>query len=870
MNEFLGGRPLVRIDKVNGCDFVKSLADIWQSGAIAVAMDTGMPIEAAGVEATELRHVRPGGGWIRPHMPRQDPELTALVSFTSGTTGAPKAIIISHGALADVTERLVAIMEMDPSIREYVAVPVIYSFGAGRMRAIAEVGGSAFVPDHGFRVEQFAQMLGAGEVNALAAVPSMLRILLAQQYHFEKCGPKLEWMEIGSQYMAAAEKKALRQLFPHARIVQHYGLTEASRSTFLVVSSCEESRLETVGHPTGNVEIRVDSEGVILIRGPHVATGRLVGGTVEPITDPDGWLRTSDLGKMDDGFLTYLGRTDDVANIAGIKVSADHFEQTLLEKVRLSNDQVAVAVGDDPVRGQCLLIGFTADVERRYLTPIVGKVASANGLGAADFRLQEVPSVPRTETGKVRRAELAQTIQRSVPRPATPQTLGELSPSEAKLAAVWSEILGISEIHSNDSFFDLGGDSLSAVTVALRAEQEGMSPEVLKHMFEGRTLREIVLITDGTTVVQAPPSRRAQLSLAINSARGVLVLMVIGAHWLPFFYERTGALGEWLGHWLAPVFHLGTPGFSIIFGVGLVFFYRPLMIRTSDNFQRKLRTNSLLLAGGVLIQALVTVSQQAVEVGSLSDQWPEQAFYTILLFYLLMVPTAGLWLRIIYRGEAPALNALLIAITSGMFFSVVQRFWPLGPGDPWIRLLHHMVVAPYAYPLLLAAVCTGISIGIWVERNSQSSSFSLMATKLGLALLIGGAAAVALFTEGWWVMAQTPAAIPAYSGAVILLIATMNVLTSRGISTVSVRLLAVIGLLAFPAFVTHAVVIPGSRILVGLSVPYPLAILVSVALFVIASACAVRKLYKMLFVGGSSQVSPMLDDGIDFRSEPRP
>ena len=119
-------------------------------------------------------------------------------------------------------------------------------------------------------------------------------------------------------------------------------------------------------------------------------------------------------------------------------------------------------------------------------------------------------------------------------------------------------------------------------------------------------------------------------------------------------------------------------------------------------------------------------------------------------------------------------------------------------------------------------------------------------------------------------MAQTPAAIPAYAGAVILLIATMNVLTSRGISTVPVRLLAVIGLLAFPAFVTHAIVIPGSRILVGLSVPYPLAILVSVALFVIASACAVRKLYKMLFVGGSSQVSPMLDDGIDFRSETRP
>ncbi len=322
-----------------------------------------------------------------------------------------------------------------------------------------------------------------------------------------------------------------------------------------------------------------------------------------------------------------------------------------------------------------------------------------------------------------------------------------------------------------------------------------------------------------------------------------------------------GQAGATLQHWLAPVFHLGTPGFAIVFGIGLVFFYRPLLQRSPESFRKKLRSNTTLLGAGVLLQAGMIALQFLVEQGALGPRWPEQMFYTVILFYLLMVTTAGLWLRFIYRSEAPALNALLVAVCSALLFLVVQLAWPLGPGPGGVRLVQHMLVAPYSYPLLLSAVCVGAAIGVWADRNADLPRFSAMAGWLGVVLLVGGVAAVTFFTAGWWSVAQTPAAFPAYAGAVALLLAGMTGIVESNLLRRPSRLLAVVGLLAFPAFVAHGIVIPLIRVLVGLSVPYPVALAASVGLFLTLAFIAIRKLYRMLFGGTVRGNTTALLDG---------
>lgn len=209
------------------------------------------------------RCIRPAerSGWYTARHPLIHDDLPAQVSYTSGTEGQPKGIVLTYANLADAAERIIAEMQMTDEIREYVGIPATFSFGMGRYRAISAVGGQAYLPPRGFDPLELARMLAAGQVNALSAVPTLLRILLDAPDVIGTAGSHLRWMEIGSQHMTASEKLRIRAMFPNALIVQHYGLTEASRSTFLQISGAPEERLSSVGRPVGRTEIALGADG---------------------------------------------------------------------------------------------------------------------------------------------------------------------------------------------------------------------------------------------------------------------------------------------------------------------------------------------------------------------------------------------------------------------------------------------------------------------------------------------------------------------------------------------------------------------------------------------------------------------------------
>lgn len=414
-----------------------------------------------------------GGGWFDEHHALIHDDLPAQVTFTSGTEGKPKGIVLSYSNLADAAERIISQMGLTSDVREYIGVPVTHSFGMARIRVISAVGGHSYIPSRGFDPFELSRMLEAGEVNSLSAVPTLLRILLQNPQVIGDTGKKLRWMEIGSQYMTALEKRAIRELFPNARIVQHYGLTEASRSTFLQISEAPDELLESVGCAVGKTEVSISPDGLIRIRGPHVARWRIDGDDLRELPGPDGWLVTGDLGHLVNGYLFFEGRADDLINSGGLKINPDILEEKISSLLRQTG-KVLVAKVPDALRGEgVLVVTDSANMGVAELRMASHDALKILGLDVGDaLHVKIVAAIPQTATGKPLRRLLTEEFN-DANAVVVGTSIGAGKSAEARAQDVmgfFQQFFPGRRIDAGASFEALGGDSLGYIQFSMGFE----------------------------------------------------------------------------------------------------------------------------------------------------------------------------------------------------------------------------------------------------------------------------------------------------------------------------------------------------------------------------------------------------------------
>lgn len=599
-------------------------------------------------------------GWFSARHPVILEDVPAQVSYTSGTEGLPKGILLTHRNLGYTTERIIEEMQMTADVREYVGVPATFSFGLARYRAVSAVGGKAYMPSRGFDPLELARMLAAGEVNALSAVPTLLRILIADPAVIGTAGRNLRWMEIGSQHMTADEKRKTRAMFPNARIVQHYGLTEASRSTFLNVSAAEDEALSSVGRPVGDGEIALSTDGRIRIRGPQVARFRIDGEGIHPLTDADGWLQTNDLGHLQDGFLYFDGRADDLINCGGQKVVPDQLEERIRATLGASLP-IAVAKVPDPQRGEGVLVAVVGQASQTVRVREVA-LAALQDMGISPgsaLHVIAVDTLPVTATGKVQRRLLSEAFAARQPQAPTapasdPDKIGDV------LSLFRHEFPG-QEVQPQDSFESLGGDSLHYIQVSLALESRfGHLPDT----WEKLSVTELQHRVKGSK-----PSSWRKLEIA-TLTRAFFMICIVALHTEAFIYSA---------NWGAAYFLVTLAGYSV------ARFQLPEILR-SGSVRTLWGTIRYVAIPTILTDVVLELATRRFELPSLllvsNYQDPDNikgfTFYFIEFYVQLLVIAALLFsipkVRAAFRAR-PMISAVALFCASVVIDRSIESIW---------------------------------------------------------------------------------------------------------------------------------------------------------------------------------------------------
>lgn len=357
------------------------------------------------------------------------PTDAALIFFTSGTTGAPKAVVQSHYAVAHNAWALVDHHHIAPGTRLLCVLPLHHVNGLGFTILAAMLGGGHTVLTHSFDAVRFWSIVHEHDVHIVSLIPNLLR-LLAMRPGLQ--GERPRSLRYAVSAAAPLSTGIAQQVYERLglRIVQGYGLSEVTNFSCLMPTALSADAYErwmlagrrtSVGPalPGHYVEVMNGGEpaaanvdGEMVIRGPCVMNGYLHDGPSTEHAFRGGFFHTGDLGYWLSGeggtrYFHVSGRIREIAKRAGESVSLLELDEVLASVPGVA-DAGAAAFANTWVDEE-----IAAVVVRRpgcALTEddVIGHCREALPFAAVPKRVDFVDEVPRTPTGKIRRVELAE------------------------------------------------------------------------------------------------------------------------------------------------------------------------------------------------------------------------------------------------------------------------------------------------------------------------------------------------------------------------------------------------------------------------------------------------------------------------------
>jgi amino acid adenylation domain-containing protein len=448
----------------------------------------------------------PGTNAAEPTPARLFPEQLACVLFTSGSTGEPKGVAVTHGDIVALAT--------DPSWRpaalRRVLVHSPHAWDAMTLEVWVPLlnGGEVLIAPPGpLDIDRYAELLRAGQVRGLWMTAGLFALLAEEN---PACFAGLAEVWTGGDVVSPRAVARVAARCPSVRITNGYGPSETT-----VFATRHEVRpghdyhgVVPIGRPLAGMrahvlddalrpvatgiagELYVSGPGVV--RGYHGSPGETA---VRFVPDPFAadctrMYRTGDVVRRNaDGELEFVGRADDQVKIRGHRVETGEIEVVLGRHPAVAR---CVVLARDDGAGDKRLLAYVLPAERDETSPAALRDHLAQTLPGhmVPDALTTVASIPLTGNGKVDRAALPDVPPAPAEEP--DDTAPALSEAVDRLCRVFADALGVPRLLPDDNFFELGGHSLIAVRLVRRLrDKEGIDLNI-QQFLEGPTVTDVL------------------------------------------------------------------------------------------------------------------------------------------------------------------------------------------------------------------------------------------------------------------------------------------------------------------------------------------------------------------------------------------
>ena len=347
------------------------------------------------------------------------PEQTAAILFTSGSTGVPKGVQLSHRALLQNALGTAAMLPTRPDDTLFIAIPFRFVSAVSHFLVTTLTGGCFAGTEKPVMPADLIDHLKANGATAFGGAPLQLRWIADQMDEAEL---ELRWLMSSGDHLSSDIVDKLAATACNPAVLAVYGLTELAGRFCVLRPELAMDKNGSVGSPIPGLDLELRDDdgrpaeigeiGSVHARGVPVMDGyRKDQAATRAVIDDAGWFETGDFGVLDeDGFLFLRGRRDNVFKTSGLKVSGQLIADALMRTECFSD--VAVFPVEDPIAGHVACAYYCMppekDLQKGAVLRTLRESLPVNHLPA---RFERLERIPRTASGKIDRAAFREMIR---------------------------------------------------------------------------------------------------------------------------------------------------------------------------------------------------------------------------------------------------------------------------------------------------------------------------------------------------------------------------------------------------------------------------------------------------------------------------